>query len=273
MFPRITIQDKVRRMEKEPREDARKEVEQLRALLSAQFNVLEAMQHRVTTDMFAMDQAATKEVPSMFDDLDGEGDDSSDSTCHDSAQIHGGTDTAGTSAPTTNAVMDNAICPPEHRYLSIPSTWINQDNPFCVVELKLRIQQAAKTLQSLRDTIADKSFQYSDIIRVAPNKGVRTRARATIAKFNNTIGYLSRVYAHCRMALVRLQAGDHILNKYQILLKEHVKSSTVLLNPNEPGSTRIQLSWIWQIGGQGQTVRSQSMNECGYILLSIYIHT
>jgi hypothetical protein len=258
MLSSIAIQDKVRRLEKEPREDARDEVEKLRAHLLTQFNQLDAL-HRDTTDIFAMDQADEAGSPYAFDDLD-------DDANHSSITHAAATSYAAPHA----AATATTIHPPELRLLSIPSTWVNQDNPFRIVELKLRIQQASKTLQSLRDTIADKSFQYSHIIRVAPNKGVRTRARANIAKLNNSIAYLSRVYGHCRAALVKLQAGDDVLKKYQTLSKEHVKSSSALLNPNEPGSTRIQLSWIWQIGahGAGQTT-SDAMHECRCISLRI----
>jgi hypothetical protein len=56
------------------------------------------------------------------------------------------------------------------------------------------------------------------------------------------------------------------LDKYKILLKEHLKSSTALLNPNQPGSTRIQLSWIWQTAGDVGGETPESMRECKKLL-------
>jgi hypothetical protein len=130
------------------------------------------------------------------------------------------------------------------------------------VELNLRIQQADKCLQALRDNIADKSFQYSHVIRVAPRKGVRTRGRGAITKLNGIIAYHARVYERCRRAMTMLGADQAILKKYPILLKEHLKSSTALLNPNEPGSTRLQLSWIWRSAAGGIGDSSESLLEC-----------
>ena len=127
------------------------------------------------------------------------------------------------------------------------------------VELQLRLKQADKSLQALRDTIADKSFQYSHVICVAPRKGVRTRAQATITKLNFQIALHCHVYAKCRAAIARLGTDEVVLNKYCILLKEDVKSSSAILNPNEPGSTRHQLSWIWQTG---DSIQGSGIREC-----------
>ncbi|KAF8799515.1 hypothetical protein BYT27DRAFT_7017072, partial [Phlegmacium glaucopus] len=136
--------------------------------------------------------------------------------------------------------------PPERRRLSMPSSSVTDDHIYIPVELKLRIKQAAKTLEALRDMIADKSFQFSHVIRVAPRKGVHTRARSSIAKLNSWISYHCRVYSRCRMAMTKLGADEVTLNQYRVLTKGDIRSSTALLNPNEPGSTRHQLSWIWQ---------------------------
>ena len=132
------------------------------------------------------------------------------------------------------------------------------------VELQLRLKQAEKCLQALWDTIADKSFQYSHVIRVAPRKGVRTRARATIIKLNFEITLHCHVYAKCRVAMVRLGASETILSKYHILLKEDVKSSSAILNPNEPGSSRHQLSWIWQTG---DSIQGSGIHKCNMSLV------
>jgi hypothetical protein len=151
---------------------------------------------------------------------------------------------------------------PESRPLAIPSNSLTGHHPQRHVELKLRIRQASKCLQALWDVIADKSFQFSHVIRVALRKGVRTRARATIAKLNHCIAHLARVYGRCRRALTRLDADNTTLDKYKILLKEDLKSSTALLNPNVPGSTRIQLSWIWRTAGDVAGETPESMRKC-----------
>jgi hypothetical protein len=171
--------------------------------------------------------------------------------------------------PAPTAASSSEILLPEHKQISMPSAWTSTDNIYRGIELELRISQAKKTLQGLRDTIADKSFQYSHVIRVAPRKGVHTRARAAIAKLNHLIAYYSRVYTRCRAAMLRLGAGQSVLNQYRILLKQDVKSSSALLNPNLPGSTTLKLSWIWQNGGAGNESTPESLHECEYSYISL----
>ena len=200
------------------------------------------MRHRATGELFSSHGALLphEPLPPAFNNVDGLG-------------------AAGTRV---SAATVPAIVPPEYKRLSIPSTWHSMDNIYCPIEMKLRMAQADKTLQNLRNTIADKSFQYSHVIRVAPRKGVRTRARTAIAKLNCLITYYSHVYSQCRAAIVRLGADNTTLDKYKILHKDDVKSSTALLNPNEPGSTRIQLSWIWQTSPCGHGSQQTTFMEC-----------
>ena len=160
------------------------------------------------------------------------------------------------------AAADNLFSLPEERLIVLPSNSEQCDAIHTQMELKLRIEQADKCLQALRDAIADKSFQYSHVIRAAPRKSVNTRARATIAKVDHQITYYARVYARCRQAMERLDADDVTLRKYQILSKEHVRSSTALLDPNKPGSTRVQLSWIWKTAQGDPHQTPDALREC-----------
>jgi hypothetical protein len=54
------------------------------------------------------------------------------------------------------------------------------------------------------------------------------------------------------------------LKMFRILLKEDVKASTAILDPNITGSSSLQLSWIWQT--HAGLVESESgpemMREC-----------
>ena len=158
--------------------------------------------------------------------------------------------------------VTSTLIPPERRRLSIPSRWISLRDNYHQVELDLRLLQAARILTSLRDLIAEKSFQFSHVIRVAPRKGVRTRARSAIAKINTQIGYHCRVYNLCRAAMVKLGADDGILKKFRVLERHDIASSGALLNPNEPGSTTQRLSWIWQCGRTVEDLSSLGLREC-----------
>jgi hypothetical protein len=146
--------------------------------------------------------------------------------------------------------------------LPIPST-LQSPNPFHkAIELALRVQQAARLLNTLREAIADKSFQYSHVIRVAPRKTHHSHARSRIIQLNNQISLYCHVYSRCHSAMIRLGADQQTLSKFKVLSKQDVKSSTALLDPNKAGSSTLQLSWIWQIGSNVTQESTQALREC-----------
>jgi hypothetical protein len=130
------------------------------------------------------------------------------------------------------------------------------------VEMRLRIKQATRYLVLVRESVAEKSFQYSHVMRAAPSKGVRTRSRAVVATLNDGIASFCRIYGRARAALVRLGADSTILGKFRILLKEDVKASTAIINPNMAGSSSLQLSWIWQTHSLDADQTPAGMREC-----------
>jgi hypothetical protein len=114
------------------------------------------------------------------------------------------------------------------------------------VEITLRKSQASRLLHQLRELIAEKSFQYSHIMRAAPRKGVRTRSRAVVHELVNKISLHARMYNHCRSRLLALDCDADTLSMFQRLTKDDLNASTAILNPNIAGSTSVRLSWIWQ---------------------------
>lgn len=134
--------------------------------------------------------------------------------------------------------------PIEQHIICLPSN-NNAQGDFKSTELKHRKLQAKIHLNNLRDIIADKSFQFSHVMRAAPNKGVRTRSRTAIAKTNLTLSLHVKKYRRCRARMAALGADADTLNTFRILLKEDLKASTAVLRPNMPGSTQLKLPWIW----------------------------
>ena len=250
---RIQIQDRVRRLSTHPREEDQTQIENLRHDLVQQLAVLDGVRRQAVQEAFESDSTDMSDDAELFDSID------NDENIVNPT-IPTGLTVAGQS--TAAAATHPPVVAPERTPVSLPSNWLSDNNPFRPIELELRLKQACRTLQTLRDVIADKSFQYSHVIRVAPKKGVRTRARAIIATLNHRIAYLGRVYGFCRAAMVRLAADAATLTEYPLLLPEHVKCSTAILDPNEPGSTRLQLSWIWQTGGVGTSNSEAGLQEC-----------
>ena len=135
--------------------------------------------------------------------------------------------------------------PIEDHIIPLPSNG-NVGDAHRALELSYRISLAERHLNHLRDLIAEKSFQYSHVIRVAPRKAIATRSRSVIKKLNHEIADHCRMYTHCRSTFLSLNAGKTTLAWLKDLKFDDVGASTAVLSPNEPGSTRIKLSWIWQ---------------------------
>jgi hypothetical protein len=231
MQNRIDIQDKVRRLEKEPREEARSEIERLRQVLTTEFLLLHALLE--THGEGVMNATPMEEGdPTAFDNLD------------DEADVGPGSEPESPECQNDGAKTVE-ILPPERRAIMLPLTHFPNGHPDRTVELTLRINQATRYLAAIREAVAEKSFQYAHVMRRASSKGVRTRSRTVIAKLNEKIALRCRVYGRTRAALVRLGADDNTLKTLRVLLKDDVKASTAMINPNSTGSSSVKLSWIW----------------------------
>src|SRR5882762_1737158 len=119
------------------------------------------------------------------------------------------------SAPSDNnvAVEHQTICLPSNGYVN-PG---HED-----IELSLRKKQARAHLNQLRELIAEKSFQYSDVIRAAPRKGIWTRARGTVKGINMRISFHCQVYSLCRSRMINLGADQAILQEIRELKKQDI---------------------------------------------------
>jgi hypothetical protein len=275
----IDVQDRVRRLGKEPREVDRREVERLREILVAELSQMHSLENQA---LLAIPQTAIaptdNEDVELFDNLD----EGSETVVPPSDQIlpsspnpvsisHSQTQNSreeliDVGTPITIPALPSSdhtptMISPEQQQISMPSNSL-QDHPLRDTELSLRKQQADRYLNALRETIAEKSFHYSHVLRIAPKKSVRTRARAIIAKLNESISLYSRIYTRCRVALVRLHADEALLGEFQILRKEDVHASTAILDPNIPGSTSVRLSWIWQTSGSEENQTPEQVREC-----------
>lgn len=148
------------------------------------------------------------------------------------------------SAPNSSSSASSSH-PIEDHIIAFPSNGF-ANSAFRDLELAHRISRADDLLIHIRNLVVEKSFQFSHVIRVSPRKGVTTRARATIKKLNNEIADLGRMYSRCRSCILLLSEDLSVSSRFKALLPADVAGSTAILNPNEPGSTTIKLSWIWQ---------------------------
>ena len=155
-------------MSKNPHEQDMAHVELLCQSLTADLAMLDTVQQslsRTETPNISQD-----DDPSAFDDLDNE------------TPVVGRTPAPETCSPPTSSLEEGV--PVQNRQLAMPSTCNVLSQLDCTIELNLRRRQAVRHLNALCSAIAEKSFQYSHVICVAPQKSVRTHARSTIIKLN-----------------------------------------------------------------------------------------
>ena len=249
----IDIQNRVRRLGKEPREDDRQEIERLREILNAELSQVFTLHCKAVEGISRPANPSPQENDcEIFDNLDDESLSSSEML---------GAATMERSAVSDMPTAVPSMMAPERQTIPMPSNCL-QDHRLRALELSLRKQQAERYLNALREVIADKSFQYSHVMRDAPKKSVRTRARAVIGKLNDRISLYSQIYTKCRAALVRLDVDQRVLDEFQILQKDDVRASTAILDPNRPGASTLRLSWIWQTSITGLNQSPDSVREC-----------
>jgi len=162
-----------------------------------------------------------------------------------------GPDTPQVPVPGPATILSDSPTSPlpiEEQPISLPS---NGNVPAIYHELELshRISHADHHLNRIQDLIAEKIFQYSHVICVAPRKAVNTHSRAAVKKLNLEIALHCRLYSQCRTRLLRLGADLATQSQFRVLTPDDVKASMAVVNPNEPGSTQLKLSWIWQTAG------------------------
>lgn len=233
-FLRLKLRAKLRHLRRNPGHVDRQIIEDDRQELTAL--VLQLKQFQQTAGVAEQNSSIIQPSSSV---------DTWDDLAFDAVEI--GTEKTSTSAelPNSNASAGAGPVPIEEQVIALPSNG-NTSNIYRDLEIAHRISTAEDQLNHIRNLIAEKSFQFSHVIRVSPRKGATTRARAVVKKLNNQIAEHSRLYSRCRSCLVILGAEASILSYYKILNPVDVSGSTAVLNPNEPGSTGIKLSWIWQ---------------------------
>lgn len=153
---------------------------------------------------------------------------------------------ASTSATALRTTQAGIVCV-EREILTLPSNG-NVAGGAYEVEIAHRIKQARRQITRLRDIIADISFQYSHVIRGAIRQSIRTTAQKRVKSLHNELVLHARIYARCRGRLMALNCDERRLSPFRVLSREDLKASTAILRPNVPGSSTLQLSWIWQTG-------------------------
>jgi hypothetical protein len=239
-----------------PTDQGRNKVQTLRQDLANQFDILSSIERNLGLEAH---------TPEGFDD------DTIDEAAFEeaAATVPGETLTPRSVAPPTQSSRPDQSFSPETRIIAFPSNLVNSGPAlansmlqFKHLEVHYRLQQASRLLGLLRESIAEKSFQYSHVRRKARNKSVVTRSRTTTTKITQRIVFLSRLYAQNRARLLRLDANNPLLNKYRPLSPTDIHSSSALMEPNQQGSKNVKLTWIWQMNATDNDESPAGLIEC-----------
>ncbi|KAF8814120.1 hypothetical protein BYT27DRAFT_7250341 [Phlegmacium glaucopus] len=234
-----TSADRVRHLSIDPTDGDRQLVEQEREKLGQLLIQLTQLQEAAGTSEHIVPMNPGEENEVEFDILIDEFQELSTS----GAAATSAATVASASAFTVSNV-DISPIPVERQILWLPSNGY-REGQFNNVKLTLRKIQATTHLNRLWDLIAKKSFHFSHVIRPAPRKGVRTKARKVVQALDIKIALHCRIYKRFRSRLVALGCDSEQLQIFRILTKDDVQASTIILDPNIPGSMTLHLSWIW----------------------------
>jgi hypothetical protein len=129
-------------------------------------------------------------------------------------------------------------------------------------EISLRQGQANDALQALRLAIGKKSFLFRTRLRAAKSKVEKLRSWRDIGAITANVQHQAKIYRKARKALVALGASEDIMSKYLVLKADHLRSCTVIVNPNAPGERQTSLAWFWSLDIAGDSLDNELMQEC-----------
>ncbi|KAG1888829.1 hypothetical protein F4604DRAFT_1915889 [Suillus subluteus] len=128
-------------------------------------------------------------------------------------------------------------------------------------ELVLRVGQANDALHNIRVHLADKAVIFHKTVRAARSQAKSTRAWAQVHSVDRIVSIQASIYSKCRSQLSKLGADQHLLERYRPLVKEDLKVSTAVTNPNARGQRNNILAWFWSMDVDGDSNGSDWLNE------------
>jgi hypothetical protein len=156
----------------------------------------------------------------------------------------------------------------EHFKLSLPSTLgmktcrTRHLQAAIDAEQELRVGQANDALQGVHLAIARKAFVFRTQVRRAVNKAHQTRAYTKIHLTDTSLCYHAQLYRQSRTSLTQLNAGLDVLEQFQELKPEHLKTTTTFIDHRTPGMKHKHLAWFWYMDVQGDSIDNSLMREC-----------
>ena len=134
-------------------------------------------------------------------------------------------------------------------------------------EKELRVAQADECLENLRLALGHKSLLLRTSVWGAKGQKGKTRAWNEVERISETIKKEVALYHRAREALVRLEAEENILQKFQRIASDDLKMSGDVVEENRVGQRNDTLAWFWRLDGAGQISDDNWMQECKSFIL------
>ena len=130
-------------------------------------------------------------------------------------------------------------------------------------ELLLWEGQMNDALQAVQLAIGKKAFVFRTNVRSAKSKKVKTQAYTLIQSIDTTLRYHAQLYRRARAAVEILAGpGTSLLDRFQPLEPEDLKTTTTFINPSVNGLKHKHLAWFWSMDVEADSVDDNVMREC-----------
>ncbi|KAG1861306.1 hypothetical protein F4604DRAFT_1684111 [Suillus subluteus] len=103
------------------------------------------------------------------------------------------------------------------------------------LEMSLREGQANDTLHNLRIHLCNKAVLFRTAVRQAKSQALKTRAWSQVTSVQQAVSLHASIYTKTRKQMMKLEPGQDQLQKFKPLLREQLKISTAVGDPNARG--------------------------------------
>ncbi|KAG2112252.1 uncharacterized protein F5147DRAFT_650902 [Suillus discolor] len=88
---------------------------------------------------------------------------------------------------------------------------------------------------------------FRTTVRQAKSQALKTRAWSQVMLVQQAVSLHASIYTKTRKQMMKLEPGQDQLQKYKPLLREQLKISTAVGDPNAQGQRNESLAWFWSV--------------------------
>jgi hypothetical protein len=115
------------------------------------------------------------------------------------------------------------------------------------LEMSLREGQANDALHNLRIHLCNKAILFRTTVWQAKSQALKTQAWSQVTSVQQAVSLHASIYTKTRKQMMQLEPGEDQLQKYKPLLREQLKISTAMGDPNAQGQRNESLAWFWSV--------------------------